>query len=227
MKTLLCLGFALAFSVSAQTLTFTEATFDFGEINDLTAVTKTVSFKNSGEKTLEISNVKASCGCTTGKLAKKSYQPGEEGTVDITFNPKGKSGKQTKSVRFTSNDPEGAVRAVTFSATVSSVFGTTPSQALFKFEDGKYDKTSETITVTNNHADLMKVLAATSRNENLIVEGFEPFELATGETGEIKLNVKEDFAPERNHYTYVQVRVRIGNNEINKHLRATIQVPRK
>ncbi|MFT5130699.1 MAG: hypothetical protein ACI8W8_004330 [Rhodothermales bacterium] len=227
MKFLLCLTFALAFNLCAQTLTINEETFDFGDINDLAAVSKTVTFKNSGDKTLEISNVKASCGCTTGKLVKKTYEPGEEGSVEITFNPKGKSGKQTKSVRFTSNDPEANVRSVTFTATIASVFATNPSQALFKLADGKYDKTSETITLTNNHSDPLRVLSATSRNENFTVNEFEPFDIASGENASLTVGVKDGFVPERNTYSYVQVRVRIGNEEINKHVRATIQIPRK
>jgi hypothetical protein len=227
MKTLLALAFAIALNVCAQTLTLNEETFDFGDINDLTAVTKTVTFKNSGDKTLEISGVKASCGCTTGKLVKKTYEPGEEGSVDITFNPKGKSGKQTKSVRFTSNDPEANVRSVTFTATIASVMATTPTQALFMYKDGKYDKTSQAISITNNHSDTMRILSADSRNDSIIVNDFEPIDIAASESTDIKLSIKDGFTPERNHYSYVTLRVRVGNNDINKTLRATIQVPRK
>ena len=227
MKALSCLVFALAFQLCAQTLTFEEQTFDFGEITDLEPVVKTVTFKNSGDKTLEITNVKASCGCTTGKLAKKTYEPGESGTVDITFNPKGKSGKTTKHVHFTSNDPEAKSRSVTFSASIQSVFGISPSNAILKFEGGKYDKESATFTITNRHTEEMKVLSCSSRSDNILVDPIEPYSIAAGETSEITVKVKEDFAPERNHYAYVQVRIGIGNTQFNKHLRATIQVPRK
>jgi hypothetical protein len=228
MKAVYCLTLALAFNLCAQTLTLDEDNFDFGDISDLAPVTQSVTFKNTGDKVLEIADVKASCGCTTSKLAKKKYEPGEAGSVDITFNPKGKSGKQTKSVRFTSNDPEAKVRAVTFTANIQSVFGTEPTQALFKYSDGKYDKTSETFTITNRHTEPMSILSATSRSENILIDEVkEPLTVAAGETHEMTVKVKEDFVPERNHYAYIQVRVRIGNSEINKHLRATVQVPRK
>ncbi len=61
-----------------------------------TAITRTVPpnvdevgaqfvFRNSGGDTIEIVDVKTSCGCTTAVSGKHEYKPGEEGSIDATL----------------------------------------------------------------------------------------------------------------------------------------------
>ena len=42
-------------------------------------------FSNNGDYPITITSVKTSCGCTTAGLDKKTYQPGENGTITATF----------------------------------------------------------------------------------------------------------------------------------------------
>ncbi len=84
---------------------------DFGTIWDFESVTTTFPFKNTGTKTLVLSRLQAGCGCTTPVADKTILQPGESGTISVTFDPKGKDGKQDKKVTIFSNsviDPEKA-----------------------------------------------------------------------------------------------------------------------
>lgn len=56
-------------------------------------------FTNEGKAPLEITSVKASCGCTTPAWPKgKQIQPGESDVITVSFNSKGRRGKQSKSV---------------------------------------------------------------------------------------------------------------------------------
>ena len=73
--------------VQSQTLTIDEPTFDFGEINDINLVYKTVTLTNTGDAELEIKRVKGTCGCTTGKLEKEMLEPGESTSLTIQFLP--------------------------------------------------------------------------------------------------------------------------------------------
>ncbi|MBC8200932.1 MAG: DUF1573 domain-containing protein [Planctomycetes bacterium] len=84
---------------------------DFGTIWDFESVTTTFPFTNNGSKTLVLSRLQAGCGCTTPIADKTILQPGESGTITVTFDPKGKAGKQDKKVTIFSNsakDPEKA-----------------------------------------------------------------------------------------------------------------------
>ncbi len=76
---------------------------DFGTIWDFQPVTTTFPFTNTGSKTLVLSRLQAGCGCTTPIADKTVLQPGESGTITVTFDPKGKSKKQDKKVTIFSN----------------------------------------------------------------------------------------------------------------------------
>ncbi|HRW21492.1 MAG TPA: DUF1573 domain-containing protein, partial [Bacteroidales bacterium] len=50
-----------------------------------------------------ISNVKASCGCTTPKWSKEPIKPGQKGTIEVVFDSAGRSGEQAKTVKVYCN----------------------------------------------------------------------------------------------------------------------------
>ncbi len=61
-------------------------------------------FKNTGESPLILTSVKPSCGCTTPHWPQgKEIQPGESEKIAVSFNSRGRMGKQTKSVTVRSN----------------------------------------------------------------------------------------------------------------------------
>lgn len=87
-------------------LNFPETTFDFGDVDEGEMVTHVYKFTNTGKEPLIIKDAKGSCGCTVPKWPKTPIPPGEEGQIQVEFNSKGKSGKQTKRVTLTANtDP--------------------------------------------------------------------------------------------------------------------------
>lgn len=61
------------------------------------------SFCNTGEGSLVIESVSASCGCTVPKYDKKPVPPGKNGMIEVAFNTAGRSGIQTKTVTVRSN----------------------------------------------------------------------------------------------------------------------------
>lgn len=85
-------------------ITFDRTEHDFGTIKEEGGrVTTTFEFKNEGMAPLVLSNVRASCGCTTPKWPKEPIEPGETGTITVTYNPNGRPGKFSKTVTVTSN----------------------------------------------------------------------------------------------------------------------------
>jgi len=86
-------------------ITFQVKEFDFGTIWDHESMTATYPFTNTGTQTLVITRMKAGCGCTTPVADKTVIQPGEQGTITVTFDPRGKQRKQDKKVTIYTNSP--------------------------------------------------------------------------------------------------------------------------
>lgn len=86
-------------------LVLIEDFFDFGSIVQGEVVSHTFHFKNGGNDTMRIRDLVPDCGCTQPKIEKMVYAPGEEGTVEITFNSTEWQGSQYKSVSFSTNSP--------------------------------------------------------------------------------------------------------------------------
>ncbi len=98
-------------------LTFEETTHDFGKVYDTTPRKWSCKFKNAGTETLTISQVRPGCGCTAAQLSKNDYAPGEEGTIELTWNPVGQ-GEVTKPVTITSNDMNEPNKVINIKATM-------------------------------------------------------------------------------------------------------------
>ena len=99
--------FALATMSQTPVITFTNGTHDFGKINEADGkVSTTFVFKNEGMSPLVLSNVRASCGCTTPKWTHEPIEPGQTGEITVTYNPSGRPGRFQKTVTVTSNATE-------------------------------------------------------------------------------------------------------------------------
>lgn len=83
--------------------TFKKEEHDFGILVDGEKVTYSFQFTNSGNAPLIISNAKGSCGCTVPNYPKEPIAPGATASIDVTFDSKGRTGKQTKAVTVTAN----------------------------------------------------------------------------------------------------------------------------
>jgi len=56
-------------------------------------------FRNAGTQALTITQLDATCGCTTVDLEKRTYPPGEKGELTVIFDLNGLSGLQEKSIQ--------------------------------------------------------------------------------------------------------------------------------
>ena len=85
---------AVAMMAQQPVITFEETEHDFGKINEADGrVTTIFTFKNEGMEPLVLSNVRASCGCTTPKWPKEPIEPGQTGNITVTYNPSGRPGR--------------------------------------------------------------------------------------------------------------------------------------
>ena len=75
----------------------------FGEIQEGIVAEHVFTFKNEGEGPLIISNAQGPCGCTVPDWPRNPIAPGETGVIKVSFNSKGRAGRQDKRVTLTTN----------------------------------------------------------------------------------------------------------------------------
>ena len=108
---------------------------DFGTIWDFESLTTTFPFTNTGTSPLVLTRLQAGCGCTTPVADKTVLQPGESGTITVTFNPSGKSKKQDKKVTIFSNSVRNPEKAFWIRSYVNTFVGI--DQKFLKLEEMK------------------------------------------------------------------------------------------
>ncbi len=104
----------------APRLTFDSKKHDFGNIREDAIVKTDFIFTNTGKSLLHIRETKANCGCTVSKPAKDTLEPGESSKLTVTFNTKGRQGKQQKTVTVFSNDPTAPTQQINITAVVNA-----------------------------------------------------------------------------------------------------------
>ena len=112
-KMFLMVAILMSVATMAQeaVMTFDKTTHDFGKINEADGrVTTVFVCKNEGMAPLVLTNVKASCGCTTPKWTREPIAPGASGEITVTYNPNGRPGRFQKSITITSNATSEPVR---------------------------------------------------------------------------------------------------------------------
>ena len=87
---------------NAGEFAFAEETYDFAKIPKGTPVNHDFNFTNTGKEPIVISNVQASCGCTTPKWPKEPILPGKTAVINVQYNAANPGGFN-KSITITSN----------------------------------------------------------------------------------------------------------------------------
>ena len=78
---------------------------------------------NAGELNLLIRRIGSTCGCTVTEPSEPQViKPGEQLTIDASFDSSDRIGPQRKTIAIYSNDPQRRRTAVTFSAVVEALW---------------------------------------------------------------------------------------------------------
>ena len=109
LASLLLVGFA--FFATAQEeepmtgpkISFTEKSYDFGEITQGEKVEHIFEFENVGNEPLILSDVRTTCGCTAPEWPREPIAPGKTAKIKVVFNSAGKMGMQNKVITVMSN----------------------------------------------------------------------------------------------------------------------------
>lgn len=107
---------------------FDEMEYDFGTVKDGEKVTKIFKFTNTGKEPLVLTNVQASCGCTTPEWPKEAIAPGKSGEIKAVFDSTGKGTAEGQSQSKTIDVTANTEPAVTNLRLFGTVVGTPQAQ---------------------------------------------------------------------------------------------------
>lgn len=86
------------------TASFVKEVHEFGKIQESDGPANyQFVFTNTGASPLIISNVTASCGCTTPSYSKEPVMPGAKGFISVSYNPANRPGHFDKTITVVSN----------------------------------------------------------------------------------------------------------------------------
>lgn len=90
-------------------ITFEKNSIDLGTIMQGEKRSLKFKFTNTGTESVKIDFTSGSCGCTVPDWPRKTFKPGESGTIDVEYDSKEKEGQQdnTVDVYLTATDEKG------------------------------------------------------------------------------------------------------------------------
>ncbi|HKL09739.1 MAG TPA: DUF1573 domain-containing protein [Bacteroidales bacterium] len=130
-------------------ISFEKDVHDFGKIKeDGGSVEYEFMFTNTGSEPLVITNVRATCGCTTPTWTQKPLMPGEKGFVKAAFDPRNRPGNFNKSIIITTN-------TINKSRVILRIIGEV--QPREKTIEDYYPKTIGALRLQSNHMPFTRV----------------------------------------------------------------------
>ena len=98
------------YSQVLEELKFTEIDHDFGLIKEVDGPAEyQFDFTNNAQVPITISNVRASCGCTTPGWTREPVLPGETGYIKAVYDPVNRPGQFHKTLTVTTSGSESTV----------------------------------------------------------------------------------------------------------------------
>jgi hypothetical protein len=94
------------------------AGFDFGAVVPGKLLRKEFRLRNAGDRPLVLQRVRTSCGCTVGKLARTTLEPGAATSLVVSLATGSSRGHIVKSVVVPSNDTKTPLLEIKIEATV-------------------------------------------------------------------------------------------------------------
>jgi ABC-type phosphate transport system substrate-binding protein len=92
---------------SSAEIVFTTDQHDFGTVPEGPQAKFDFEFSNQGKEPLLLTDVHASCGCTTPMWPKEPIMPGAKSKITVVYNTKGRAGNFAKSIVVKSNAKSG------------------------------------------------------------------------------------------------------------------------
>lgn len=139
----------LPLSAAGPKIVFATPIYDFGKINGGDVAKHDFIFTNVGNAVLEVTNVHASCGCTTAGDWTRRVEPGQTGSIPIQFNSTGFSGAVGKSITVSCNDTSQPTVVLQIKGAIWRPIDLTPQFAVLNV-NAEVPSNSTTVRIVNN-----------------------------------------------------------------------------
>jgi hypothetical protein len=152
-------------AAAAPRIACDEPAFNFGTADSSQTIEHTYTLKNVGDTTLEISNVRPSCGCTVANISERSVPPGGETKVTARLSLQGRMGQQHKSITVESNDPQQPQFTLTMNGLVANTIELRPDRVIFN-QMGPRDVVTQSVELVAAAGTSFKIVSVTPQTPN-------------------------------------------------------------
>ncbi len=169
-------------------LVFEQTIHDFGAVAPGSVNPCKFKFANKGPGVLKISEVTKTCGCTVFSLDKKDYNPGEEGTIDVSYNADKGSGERTRHLYVLSNDKDNPRIELTIKATIVQKITFEPEKLEFTIRGQNPGVVNLTLKSVN---DVPFAVTSFGSTADAVTADFDPNQKATKIVLKTKIDLKK------------------------------------
>lgn len=173
------------------------------------------TFRNAGTAPVTIKSLRASCGCTTPHLEKKTYAPGETGEVVARFVFGDRKGPQRKTIEVRTDEESAEPVVLDLRVLIHDPLTIEPALVYWKRGDAAETKTVQLTAEPGQPVRIQRVIASNPRlpakletikaGEQYTVS-VTPADTTQKESGEIL--VVTDFPADSPRTYFIQVRVK-------------------
>ncbi len=149
----------------APQIVFDATTHDFGRVMEGESARHDFTFSNPGDATLEITDIKTTCGCTKAGEWDKTVAPGGAGKIPIALRTKGTVGTLKKSIHVTSNVPAQKTITLYLKGTVWQPIEVKPRYASLGQVKDRNTPQSTTLKIISHLEEPLKILNVNSSEE--------------------------------------------------------------
>lgn len=124
-------------AMAAPELVCDSPELDFGTITDTAPVRLVFGVRNRGDRTAVIGEVKTSCGCAAARLGERVLLPGSSVELEVIFDPRGRRGKQHKTIRVIPEEGHGNELELALTGFIEPEIWVTPSSLWLAVRPGE------------------------------------------------------------------------------------------
>lgn len=187
----------------------------YQRVPDDKAIETRYAFRNVGTTPVTIKSLRSSCGCTTARLDKKTYAPGESGEVTAKFTFGDRKGAYLKGITVTTD--EKGVDPIVLKLFVDILEPVTLTPGLVFWRTGEATA-AKTVQITADPAKPVKVKSVVSSNPNFTaslqtVQAGSQYAIAitptaTAQKGNAEITVQTDFPADAPHAYTIYARIK-------------------
>ncbi len=163
LRSLLVLAISLAAFPLRAELKWEKPWQEFHRLPSDGSVTTPYVFRNTGTSPVTIRKVKTSCGCTSAKLSKETFAPGEQGEIAVKFTFGDRTGPHRKVVTVQTDDKAEPIE-LNIVVWIHEPLAITPSLVFWKMGEASSPKS---VRLTSDATTPVKIKSVTSSNPRI------------------------------------------------------------